>query len=161
MNKKKTVIKKGGIKIIQKNKSAFFHYEILERKECGLCLKGTEIKSIRIGEVSLKNAFVQISKNLEAEVHQLKIKSYEKQNNLFFNHKSDRIKKLLLHKKEIIKLQKKLQEKGLSIVVLSIYLKHGLAKLELGVGRGKKLYDKRVSIKERDEKKRIKKKDFF
>ena len=138
-------------KIIQKNKKVFFHYEILEKIECGVCLKGTEIKSIREGKVNIKNAFVQVSEKLEAEVFNLYISPYSMQKNNFLNHDSERIKKLLLRKKEIRKLYQQQKEKGLTIIVLAIYLKQGLAKLEIGLGKGKKLFDKRELIKLREE----------
>jgi SsrA-binding protein len=142
-------------KIIQKNKAAFFHYEILEKLECGICLKGTEIKSIRAGAVSIKSAFVQINNGHTAEVLGLQITPYSHQRNTFLNHDMDRKKRLLLHKKEIKKLYQKQTQKSLTIVVLSIYLKCGIAKLELGVGRGKKLFDKRQQVKERDEQRKM------
>ena len=148
---------KDSIKMIQKNKSAFFQYEILKKLEAGIILKGTEIKSIRQNKVNIKDAFVQISTKLEAEVFNLHISAYAHQRNVFFNHNPERIKKLLLKKKEIKKLYQEQKEKSLSIVVLAIYLKKGLAKIELGVGRGKKLFDKRQAIKQREEKRKIQK----
>lgn len=142
-------------KIIQKNKAAFFHYEILEKLECGICLKGTEIKSIRQGKVNIQNAFVLITEHWEAEIFHLEVSTYNKQKNSFLNHNSKRVKKLLLHKKEIKKLHQKQKQKNLTIVVLSIYFKHGLAKLEIALAKGKKLFDKRHAIKERDEMRNI------
>lgn len=130
-----------------KNKKAYFDYFILKELEAGISLKGTEIKSIKDGKVQLKDSFVRI-KNDEAYVINLFISKYEQGNQ--FNHEETRTRKLLLHKKQIKDLKKEVEQGGLSIVPLKMYLKNQKAKLLIGLVKGKKLYDKREAIKKRD-----------
>ncbi|MBO5414417.1 MAG: SsrA-binding protein SmpB [Bacilli bacterium] len=130
-----------------KNKKAYFDYFIEEELEAGIALKGTEIKSIRKGSVDLKDSFVTI-KNNEAFITNMYIAKYEEGN--IFNHDERRSRKLLLHKKEIKKLKENIFVEGKTIVPLKLYIKHGIVKVLIGVAKGKKLYDKRESIKKRD-----------
>ncbi|GEL76600.1 SsrA-binding protein SmpB [Tenuibacillus multivorans] len=131
---------------IATNRKASHDYFIEETYETGMVLKGTEIKSIRAGRVNLKDAFARISKG-EAYVHNLHISPYEQGNQ--FNHDPTRARKLLLHKKEINKLIGQTQQKGYSLVPLKIYIKNGVAKLLIGLGKGKKKYDKREDLKQK------------
>ncbi len=130
-----------------KNRKANFEYFIEERYEAGIELKGTEIKSIRKGSCDIKDSFI-IIKNHEAFLLNTYIAKYEEGN--IFNHEERRTRKLLLHKKEIKKLLEAYSKDGYSLIPLSIYLKKGKAKVEVGVCKGKKLYDKRETIKKRD-----------
>lgn len=139
--------KKQNIKIIANNKKAFHDYFIEERLECGLELYGTEIKSIRQGKVSIKEAYVEI-KNGEAYVIGMNISPYEKGN--LFNKDPLRTRKLLMHKAEIRKFDQAVQKKGYTIVPLSLYLKEGRCKIEIGLARGKHLYDKREDLKKKE-----------
>lgn len=134
-------------KTIAKNPNAYHNYEILEKIECGIVLYGTEIKSIRKGKVNLKDSFAKIY-NGECFVIGMHISPYEFGN--IYNKDPLRDKKLLLNKSEINKLIGKVQTKGYSLVPISIYFKGSLVKLELGIGKGKKLYDKRESIAKKD-----------
>ena len=133
-----------------KNKKAYFDYNILEELEAGIVLSGTEIKSIRKGSVDLKDTFVTI-KNNEAYILNMYIAKYEEGN--IFNHEERRTRKLLLHKKEILKLKEKIKLEGLTIIPLKLYFKKNKTKILIGVAKGKKLYDKRASLKEKDLKK--------
>lgn len=130
-----------------KNKKARFEYHILDNFEAGIVLQGTEVKSLRAGNVNFMDSYVKISKG-EAILCNLHISEYKFGN--IMNHDPKRDRKLLLHKKEIKKIEAKIQEKGLTIIPLSIYLKNGFFKVEIGVCKGKKLYDKRQTIKERN-----------
>ena len=130
-----------------KNKKANYDYYIEESLECGIELKGTEIKSLRKGSGDIKDCFA-IIKNDEVFLLNMYIARYEEGNR--FNHDERRTRKLLLHKKEIKKLKEKIEREGYSLVPLKIYFKGSKIKVLLGVGRGKKNYDKRESIKERD-----------
>lgn len=130
-----------------KNRKANFEYFIEERYEAGIELKGTEIKSIRKGSCDIKDSFI-IIKNQEAFLLNTYVAKYEEGN--IFNHEERRTRKLLLHKKEIKKLLEASSKDGYSLIPLSIYLKKGKAKVEVGVCKGKKLYDKRETIKKRD-----------
>ena len=130
-----------------KNKKAYFDYEILKEYEAGIELVGTEIKSVRKGSVDLKDSFVTIKKN-EAFIINMYIAKYEEGNQ--FNHDERRTRKLLLHKEEIKRLKEDKEKEGISIIPLKMYLKNNKAKLLIGIGKGKKLYDKRESIKKRD-----------
>ncbi len=134
------------MEIVSTNKKARFNYEIIEKIEAGISLKGTEVKSVRNKNVSIGESYAQI-KNNEVFLHNLHISPYEQGNRE--NHDPIRVRKLLLHKQEIKKLVSKIQLKGLSLVPLSIYLKKGKIKIELAVGRGKRLVDKRESMKKR------------
>ena len=137
-----------------KNKKAYFDYEILEELEAGIVLKGTEIKSIRNGKANLKDSYA-IIKNNEIFILNMHISPYEQGN--IFNHEETRTRKLLLHKKEILKLIGLTSQKGYTLVPISIYFKRSLVKLELGIGKGKKLYDKREDLKKKDQEMYIKK----
>ena len=130
-----------------KNKKAYFDYFVVEEIEAGIVLTGTEIKSVRGNHVQLKDSFVRI-KDDEAYVINMNISKYKEANQ--FNHEEDRTRKLLLHKKEIKKLKEKSQIEGMSIVPLKMYIKEDHAKLLIGLVKGKKLYDKRETIKKRD-----------
>ena len=130
-----------------KNKKAYFDYTILEEIEAGISLVGTEIKSVRKGSVDLKDSFITI-KNNEAFLLNMYIAKYEEGN--IFNHDERRTRKLLLHKKEIKKLKEKVSTEGLTLIPLKLYFKKNYVKVLVGLCKGKKLYDKRASIKERD-----------
>lgn len=136
-----------GIKILIKNKKAYHDYFIDETVEAGIVLVGSEVKSIRGGQANIKDAFVRIDGG-EAFVHGMHITPYEKGS--VYNEDPVRKRKLLLHRREIVKLYSLATQKGLTLVPLTVYLKKGKVKIELGVARGKKLYDKRQSIAERD-----------
>ncbi len=130
-----------------KNKKAYFDYTILEEVEAGISLVGTEIKAVRKGSVDLKDSFITI-KNNEAFILNMYIAKYEEGN--IFNHEERRTRKLLLHKKEIKKLKEKVKIEGLTLIPLKLYFKKNYIKVLVGICKGKKLYDKRASIKERD-----------
>jgi SsrA-binding protein len=132
------------IKIVANNKKAYHEYFVDEVFEAGLALQGTEVKSIRMGQVSIKEAYCRI-RNGEVFVDNMNVSPYEQGNRE--NHEPLRSRKLLLHSYEIEKLSKKVNEKGLTLVPTKIYFKGGRAKLEIGVCRGKKLYDKRETLK--------------
>jgi SsrA-binding protein len=137
----------GAVKLIANNKKAYHDYFIEEKYECGIALVGTEVKSLRMGKCSLKEAYVRIVRG-EAVISGMHISPYEKGN--IFNRDPVRDRKLLLHKKEIGKLLGKIKEKGYTIVPLQVYLKGQLVKVEIGLARGKKLYDKREDLKKKD-----------
>lgn len=141
-----------GIKVISDNRKAYHDYFIDEKLEVGIILTGTEIKSIRNGRVNLKDSYARIE-NGEVWLHQMHVSPYEQGNR--FNHDPLRKRKLLLNRSEIVKLIGKVQLQGLTLVPTKIYLKRGMAKIELGVGRGKKNYDKRQDMAERDAKREI------
>ena len=130
-----------------KNKKAYFDYFIEETIECGIELKGTEIKSLRRGSGDFKDTFALIRSG-EVFLHNMYIAKYEEGN--IFNHDERRTRKLLLHKNEIKKIKEKVDREGYSLVPLKAYLVKNKVKVLLGVGKGKKLYDKRETIKERD-----------
>jgi SsrA-binding protein len=132
--------------IVATNRKARFNYEILEKIEAGISLKGTEVKSVRNKNVSIEESYAQI-KNDEVFLCNLHISPYEQGNRE--NHDPIRVRKLLLHRHEIKKLIAKIQQKGLSLVPLSIYTRKGIIKVELAVARGKRLVDKRESIKKK------------
>lgn len=138
-----------GIKTIANNKKAFHDYFIEDRYEAGIALCGTEVKSIRAGKVNLKDSFCQI-KHGELMVYAMHISPYEKGN--IFNRDPMRDRRLLMHKREILRLQAKIQQDGYALIPLSLYLKDSKVKLELGLAKGKKLYDKRASAAERSAK---------
>ncbi len=137
-----------------KNKKANFDYFIEDTYECGIVLTGTEIKSIRKGSCNLKDCYARI-KNNEIFLINMFIAFYEEGNR--FNHDERRERKLLLHKKEIYKIRDKVEKDGYSLVPVKLYLKEGKAKILLGVAKGKKQYDKRQSLKEKDIKRDIEK----
>jgi SsrA-binding protein len=136
-----------GIKVLIKNKKAYHEFFIDETVEAGIALVGSEVKSIRGGKANIKEAFVRIMNN-EAFIVGMHVSPYEKGS--YFNQDPLRQRKLLLHKREIVKLYSLATQKGLTLVPLAVYLKQGKVKIEIGVARGKKLYDKRQSIAERD-----------
>ena len=136
-----------------KNKKAYFDYTIKEEIEAGISLVGSEIKSVRKGSVDLKDAFITI-KNNEAFLINMYIAKYEEAS--IFNHDERRTRKLLLHKNEIKKLKEKVSAEGFTLIPLKLYFQKNHAKILLGVCKGKKLYDKRASIKERDLKREAK-----
>jgi SsrA-binding protein len=140
------------IKLISNNKKAFHDFFIEEKFEAGIELTGTEIKSVRMGNVNLKDSWISI-KNLEAFVMGMHISPYEKGN--IFNKDPLRIRKLLLHKREILKLFSKVSQDGYSIVPLSVYLKGSKAKMEIALAKGKKLYDKRDDAAKKSAKREI------
>lgn len=130
-----------------KNKKAYFNYFIEKEVEAGIVLKGTEIKSLRKGSANIKDSYIRI-KNNEAYLINTYIEKYEQGND--FNHEPTRERKLLLHKKEIKKLYEMVKMEGVTLIPLKLYLTDGHAKVLIGVGKGKKLYDKRETIKKRD-----------
>jgi SsrA-binding protein len=137
-----------------KNKKAYFDYYIESELEAGIELMGTEIKSIRNGSAQIKDSYV-IIKNNEAYILNMYIAKYEEGN--IFNHDEVRTRRLLLHKKEIKKLKEAVSRDGYSIVPLKVYLKHGIAKVLIGVARGKKNYDKRAVLKKKTEQREVRK----
>jgi len=142
------------MKVISQNKKARHDYFIEETYEAGIKLLGSEIKSIRSGKVTVNDSFVNF-RGGEAFVHNLHIAKYDFSS--IFNHEETRPRKLLLHKKEILKLFAKTREQGYTIVPLKVYLKEGLCKVEIGLAKGKRDYDKRESLKEKDQNLRMKK----
>jgi SsrA-binding protein len=130
----------GGIKLIANNKKAYHDYFVLEKFECGIELFGTEVKSVRGGNVNLKDSYCYV-KNGEIFATGVHIKPYEHGN--IYNRDPDREKRLLMHKKEILRLFGKVNQEGLTLVPLSVYFRNSLVKVELGLCKGKKLYDKR------------------
>lgn len=143
---------KRGKKILADNRKARHEYFIEDTYECGIALVGTEVKSIRLGRVNIKDSYVKI-KNAEAFVVGMHVSPYEKGN--IFNRDPFRERKLLLHKREINKLGQLSLANGYSLIPLNLYLKDGLVKMEIAVAKGKKLYDKRHDIAERDAKRDI------
>ena len=142
-----------GIKIISKNRKAFHNYEIGDLFEAGIELLGTEVKALRINKVNLGDGWVDITSNQEAILKETHIGHYSHGNR--FNHEETRPRRLLLHRREIIKLTRAMNEKGYSIVPTKIYFKGRYIKVEIGLGKGKKAYDKRQSNKEKDAKREI------
>jgi SsrA-binding protein len=143
------------IKIVTTNRKAHHDYEILETIEAGLVLKGTEVKSLRQGKVSIQDSYA-IIKNGEAWLLNMHISPYEYGN--IHNHDPLRDKKLLLHKREIILLATKIKERGLTLIPLKVYFKNGKAKVELALVRGKRKYEKKEDIAERDLQRELKRK---
>ena len=141
-----------GEKLICNNKKAYHDYFIEEKFEAGMVLRGTEVKSLRNGKANLNDSFALI-RNGEAFLHNLHISPYAFGNRE--NHDPDRMRKLLLHKKEIVKLFGKIREQGYSFIPLRIYFKNGLVKVELGLAKGKKLYDKREDLKKKEMKRDV------
>ncbi len=141
-------------KLIANNKKAYHDYFIDETYEAGIELHGTEVKSMRMGKCSVKESFIRIE-NGEVFVYGMHVSPYEKGN--IFNKDPLRVKKLLLHKYEINKLAGKVAEKGYTLVPLQVYFKEGRVKVEIGLARGKKLYDKRADIAKKDMKREAEK----
>lgn len=140
------------IKIVTKNRKAWHDYSIAEEIEAGIVLLGTEVKSLRSGRANLKDAYGRIDKG-ELFIHQMHISPYPFA--YYDNHDPLRPRKLLLHKSELKRLDAKIREKGFSIIPLKIYFKHGKAKVSIGLARGKRQYDKRHAIKEREMKREM------
>jgi len=137
------------IKVVSNNRKAGFEYFLIERFEAGLALMGTEIKSIRAGQMSIAEAYVDVENGREAWLIDSHIAPYEQGNR--FNHEPRRKRRLLLHKKEIRELWNGVRQKGMTIVPTRVYLKDGRAKIEIALAKGKKAYDKRATIAKRDE----------
>lgn len=142
------------MKLVANNKKAYHDYFIEEKYEAGLVLHGTEVKSMRMGKCSVKEAFIRIE-NGEAYVYGMHVSPYEKGN--IFNRDPLRVRKLLLHKQEISKLSGKMSEKGYTLVPLQVYFKDGRAKMEIGLAKGKKNYDKRQDIAKKDQRREAEK----
>lgn len=140
-------MKETGHKLVANNKKAYHDYFIDETYECGIELVGTEVKSIRMGHCSIKEAYIRVINN-EVWVMQMNISAYEKGN--IFNKDPLRVRKLLMHRAEINKLVGKIKEKGYTLVPLEVYFKDGRVKVSIGLARGKKLYDKRDDIAKKD-----------
>lgn len=142
------------IKLISNNKKAFHDYFIEDTYEAGISLHGTEVKSLRMGKCSIKESFVRVDRG-EVFIYGMHISPYEKGN--IFNKDPLRVKKLLLHRFEINKLTGKMKEKGFTLVPLKVYFKGSLVKVEIGLARGKKLYDKRQDIAKKDQRREAEK----
>lgn len=140
--------KEKGSRLIANNKKAYHDYFIEETYEAGIALHGTEVKSLRMGKCSIKESFVRIE-NEEVYIYGMHISPYEKGN--IFNRDPLRVKKLLLHKREIRKMKGKIAEKGYTLVPLKVYFNRSLVKVEIGLAKGKKLYDKRQDIAKKDQ----------
>lgn len=145
---------KDNFKLVANNKKAFFDYFIEEKFEAGIALYGTEVKSVRMGKVSIKEALIKVE-NGEVFAYNMNISPYEKGN--IFNRDPLRPKKLLLKRHEINKMMGAVQQKGYTIVPLQVYFKGSLAKIEIGIARGKKLYDKRQDIAKKDQRRELEK----
>ena len=139
-------------KVISTNRKAFHDFFIYDKFTAGIVLTGTEIKSIRSGGVNLKDSFAKIEDN-EIFLYGMHISPFEHGNR--YNHNPDRIRKLLLNKREILKIQDKVKKDGVTIVPTELFLSHGFAKLEVGLAKGKKLYDKRESIAKKSQERDI------
>ncbi len=139
---------KDQVKLIANNKKAYHDFFILDTYEAGISLHGTEVKSLRMGKCSIKEAFIRIEQE-EVFIYGMHISPYEKGN--IFNKDPLRVRKLLLHKAEIRKLIGKIKEKGMTVVPLKVYLKGSYVKVEIGLAKGKKLYDKRDDIAKKDQ----------
>ena len=140
---------KAETKLVANNKKAYHDYFILEKYEAGIVLHGTEVKSLRMGKCSIKEAFIRVE-NGEMYIYGMHISPYEKGN--IFNKDPLRVKKLLLHKNEINKIFGKTKEQGITVVPLQVYFSGSLVKVEIGLAKGKKLYDKRADIAKKDQK---------
>ena len=145
---------KENVKLIANNKKAYHDYFIEEKYEAGISLAGTEVKSLRQGKCSIKESFIRIEKG-EVFIYGMHITPYEKGN--IFNKDPLRVKKLLLHKYEINKMAGKIAEKGYTLVPLQVYFRGSLVKVEIGLAKGKKLYDKRQDIAKKDQKREAEK----
>ena len=140
-------------RIIAKNPTAYHNYEIIDKMEAGIVLFGTEIKSIRSGKVNLKDSYAIIEKNNEVYIYSMNISPYEQGN--IYNKDPLRPKKLLLNRNEINKLIGLVSKKGYSLIPINMYFKGNFVKISLGIGKGKKLYDKREDLKEKESKRKI------
>ena len=143
---------KQAVKLVANNKKAYHDYFIQDKYEAGIELYGTEVKSVRMGKCSIKEAFIRIEKG-EVYLYGMHINPYEKGN--IFNKDPLRTRKLLLHRAEIEKLGSKIAEKGFTLVPLQVYFKGSLVKVEIGLAKGKKLYDKREDIAKKDQKREM------
>jgi SsrA-binding protein len=154
MAAKKTNARSGDdeIRVVCRNKRAGYDYEIFETFEAGIALQGTEVKSLREGRANLQDSYAKV-KGGEVYLVDAHISPYSHGN--ISNHEPKRERKLLLHKREIRRLAGKVQERGFTLIPTKIYFKRGMAKVEIGLARGKKLYDKRAEIKRRDEKREL------
>ena len=141
--------KKESSRLIANNKKAFHDYFIDETYECGIALAGTEVKSLRMGKCSIKEAWVRVDDHMEVWIYGMNISPYEKGN--IFNKDPLRARKLLLHKAEINKLVGKTKEKGYTLVPIEVYFSRGKVKVKVGLARGKKLYDKREDLAKKDQ----------
>ncbi len=144
----------GNVETIVKNRKAFHDYEIEERLEAGIVLQGSEVKSLRAHRASLQEAYCAVDRDEEMILHGAHIAPY-KHGGEYFNHDPRRNRKLLMHKKEIRKWKKMAEQRGYTIVPLKMYFRGGVAKVEVGLGKGRKLHDKRDRIKERETKRRM------
>lgn len=142
-----------GKKTVERNKKARFNYEIEETLEAGIVLKGSEVKSVREGKVSLDGSYCSVDRHGEMLLHDAYIKPYEQASH--FNHEPRRNRKLLMKSREIESWGEKAEKKGYAIVPLELYFRNGWAKLKVGLGKGKKQHDKRQTIKERESKRRL------
>ena len=140
-------MKNENVKIISSNKKAYFDYSIFEKYVAGIVLTGTEIKSVRSGAINLKDSFIKIE-NFEAWLYNCHISPYDMGNR--YNHEPLRVRKLLLNKKEILKILNKQKQENYTIIPLNAFLKKGYLKLEIALCKGKKLYDKRETLKKKD-----------
>ena len=140
------------IKTVTENRKARHEYHILETYEAGLALTGTEVKSLRAGQAHLQDSYARVE-NAELMLYNMHISPYEQGNR--FNHEPKRTRRLLMHKQEIMRLLGKTREKGLALIPLKIYFKNGLAKVELALAKGKKLYDRREDLAARDAKREM------
>lgn len=145
---------KDSYKLVANNKKAYHDYFIDDTYEAGIVLAGTEVKSVRAGKCSIKESFIKIDKG-EVYVYGMHISPYEKGN--IFNKDPLRVRKLLLHKSEIMKLNGKITQKGYTLVPLQVYFKGSLVKVEIGLARGKKLYDKRADLAKKDQRRELEK----
>ena len=143
---------KESVKLVANNKKAYHDYFIEDKYEAGIELFGTEVKSIRMGKCSIKESFIRIEKG-QVYIYGMHISPYEKGN--IFNKDPLRVRRLLMHKTEIRRMESKLAEKGLTLVPLQVYFKGSLVKVEVGLARGKKLYDKRQDIAKKDARREV------
>ncbi len=148
--------KTNGIKIIAQNKKAHFNYFLSDFTECGISLMGTEIKSLRLHSCSISDSYI-VFRGEEAEIINMHINPYEQGN--IFNHDPLRSRKLLMHKKEIYWFMDKIKKGGYTVVPTKVYFRNGKAKVEIALAKGKKLYDKRETIKQRDVERDLRKND--
>jgi SsrA-binding protein len=144
--------KRGGEKPITTNRKAFHDYDILEKIEAGIALTGTEVKALRAGQVNLKDSYVDM-RDGEMTLIGTHISPYESGNR--FNHEPERPRKLLLHKREILRFGIKARDKGLTLVPLRLYFRNGRVKVEIGLAKGRRSYDKRVAIAERESRREV------
>jgi len=139
----------GNVKVIATNRKAGFEYHLMDKYEAGIALQGTEIKSIRAGQISIQESYVDVENGRQAWLIEAHIAPYEQASR--FNHDPKRKRRLLLHKKQIRELWNNVRMKGMTIVPTRVYLKDGRAKIEIALAKGKKAYDKRAAIAKRDE----------